>query len=266
MVKQRQNANEREGYATSDGSNGDDDPSDDGSDDNDDDPSADGSDNGDGLIGDVEEHKRNTKFDSRLSKLHQLIEDDSRNDETRMGQGGTRYFQVSNKIVFLTQAESYHHRGPNFPVFSLLEFKLIVDLIPRRAKKQNTEHIGPGRPCRDTFELAKTHPLFQSHQAVIRCKFLTAKLGGAPPPPYPSPQLLHGEDNSQYHAQMDLLARYLLCLFVPWTRKDFGPDFQLDSNGLAEVCRQWDRHDAPLIERQRYRYIHNVMKKGHRHS
>ena len=33
-----------------------------------------------------------------------------------------------------------------------------------------------------------------------------------------------------------------------------------------ELCRKWDRHDASLVNRQRYRYLRNVMLRGHRSS
>ncbi len=42
--------------------------------------------------------------------------------------GANSYKTTDGKIVFLTQAESYHHRGPAFAHYSQLEFECIVQL------------------------------------------------------------------------------------------------------------------------------------------
>jgi hypothetical protein len=42
--------------------------------------------------------------------------------------GANSYKTTDGKVVFLTQAESYHHRGPVFAHYSQLEFECIVQL------------------------------------------------------------------------------------------------------------------------------------------
>ena len=42
--------------------------------------------------------------------------------------GANSYKTTDGKVVFLTQAESYHHRGPAFAHYSQLEFESIVQL------------------------------------------------------------------------------------------------------------------------------------------
>ena len=42
--------------------------------------------------------------------------------------GANSYKTTGGKIVFLTQAESYHHRGPAFAHYSQLEFECIIQL------------------------------------------------------------------------------------------------------------------------------------------
>eukprot|EP00644_Phytophthora_capsici_P015140 jgi/Phyca11/128368/e_gw1.75.10.1 len=45
--------------------------------------------------------------------------------------GGARMYKVDGKILLVTQAESYRHRGEAFKEFSALEFEMIVDILPR---------------------------------------------------------------------------------------------------------------------------------------
>ncbi len=42
--------------------------------------------------------------------------------------GANSYKTTDGKVVFITQAESYHHRGPAFAQYSQLEFECIVQL------------------------------------------------------------------------------------------------------------------------------------------
>ncbi len=53
--------------------------------------------------------------------------------------GANSYKTTDGKVVFLTQAESYHHRGPAFACYSQLEFECIVQLQEKSnsRKKQN---------------------------------------------------------------------------------------------------------------------------------
>eukprot|EP00644_Phytophthora_capsici_P005155 jgi/Phyca11/96771/e_gw1.1.877.1 len=47
-------------------------------------------------------------------------------------EAGARMYKVDGKILLVTQAESYRHRGEAFKEFSALEFEMIVDILPRR--------------------------------------------------------------------------------------------------------------------------------------
>ncbi len=51
------------------------------------------------------------------------------------------YKTTDGKVVFLTQAESYHHRGPAFAHYSRLEFECIVSFKKKSnvRKKQNCQ-------------------------------------------------------------------------------------------------------------------------------
>jgi hypothetical protein len=42
--------------------------------------------------------------------------------------GANSYKTTDSKVVFLTQAESYHHHGPAFAHYSQLEFECIFQL------------------------------------------------------------------------------------------------------------------------------------------
>ncbi len=42
--------------------------------------------------------------------------------------GANSYKTIDGKVVFLTQAELYHHRGPAFAHYSQLEFEFIIQL------------------------------------------------------------------------------------------------------------------------------------------
>ena len=74
------------------------------------------------------------------------------------------------------------------------------------------------------------------------------------------------QGTSPGECKVDALAKYLLCTFAPWQSTPLGPVFVFNVTGLAELCRKWDRRDASLVNRQRYRYLSNVMLRGHRNS
>ena len=50
------------------------------------------------------------------------------NDQDEVCGGTNSYKTTDGKLVFLTQAESYHHRGPAFAHYSQLEFECIIQL------------------------------------------------------------------------------------------------------------------------------------------
>ena len=79
---------------------------------------------------------------------------------------------TDGKEVILTQAESYHHRGPAFAHYSQLEFECIVQLqekVQRQEKAELTNKSSKDCGCkpRPTFNLGTHHPLYTSHVGVI---------------------------------------------------------------------------------------------------
>ena len=79
---------------------------------------------------------------------------------------------TDGKVVFLTQAESYHHRGPAFAHYSQLEFECIVQLQEKvqhqeKAELSNKSSKDRGHKPRPTFPLGINHPLYTSHVGVI---------------------------------------------------------------------------------------------------
>jgi hypothetical protein len=86
--------------------------------------------------------------------------------------GANSYKTTDCMVVFLTQAESYHHRGPAFAHYSRLEFECIVQLQEKvqhqeKAELSNKSLKDHGRKTRPTFPLGINHPLYTSHVGVI---------------------------------------------------------------------------------------------------
>jgi hypothetical protein len=92
---------------------------------------------------------------------------------------GVRMYKINDQLVFLSQAESYIHRGSFFEAFSPLEFECIVDL---KIKDENNVKIRRGRKKRNRFPLGENHPLFNTHECCLRTKMHTAVFGGPAPP------------------------------------------------------------------------------------
>ncbi|OWZ12366.1 hypothetical protein PHMEG_00014489 [Phytophthora megakarya] len=127
----------------------------------------------------------------------------------------------------------------------------IVDILPTKPKVAHGSQL-KRRPPRVGFCFASSHPLYCTHRGYIRAKMLTPILGGAVPPTWKN-----GQANSKDDKQCDYLARYVLCTFTPWGKH--GPVWPFDITGLQDLCTAWDRHTAPLIDRQRCRYIRNPL-------
>ena len=107
--------------------------------------------------------------------------------------GANSYKTTGGNIVFLTQAESYHHRGPAFAHYSQLEFECIVQLQEKVQRQEKAELSNKslkdcGRKPRPTFPLGINHPLYTSHVGVIRMKMCTPMFARAPPPKFPGNQ------------------------------------------------------------------------------
>ncbi len=94
------------------------------------------------------------------------------NDHDEFCGGANSYKTTDGKVVFLTQAESYHHRGPVIAHYYQLEFECIVQLQEKvqhqeKAELSNKSSKDCGRKPRPTFPLRINHPLYTSHVGVI---------------------------------------------------------------------------------------------------
>ncbi len=105
--------------------------------------------------------------------------------------GGTNSYKTTDgKVVFLTQTESYHHRGPAFALYSQLEFECIIQFqeivqLQEKAELTNKSSKDCGHKPRPTFPLGINHPLYTSHVGVIQMKMCTPMFAGAPPLKFP---------------------------------------------------------------------------------
>jgi hypothetical protein len=98
--------------------------------------------------------------------------------------GTTSYKTADGTVEFLTQAESYYHRGLAFASYSQLEFECIIQLQDKSSLAKNSGNI-QGRKPRPGFQLGSGHPLYASHVGVICIKMCTPMLAGAPLPKFP---------------------------------------------------------------------------------
>ena len=100
--------------------------------------------------------------------------------------GANSYKTTDGRVVFLTQAESYHHRGPAFAHYSQLEFECIVhqEKVQRQEKAEFSNKSSKDRGCktRPKFPLGINHPLYTSYVGVIEMKMCTPMFAGAPSP------------------------------------------------------------------------------------
>ncbi len=60
-------------------------------------------------------------------------------DHNEFCAGAIFYKMMDGKFVFLTQAESYHHRGPVFAHYSQLEFECIIQLQEKVQLQEKAE-------------------------------------------------------------------------------------------------------------------------------
>jgi hypothetical protein len=60
-------------------------------------------------------------------------------DHNEICGGANSYKTTDGKVVFLTQVESYHHRGPAFAHYSQLEFECIVQLKEKVQHQEKAE-------------------------------------------------------------------------------------------------------------------------------
>ncbi len=97
----------------------------------------------------------------------------SKDDEHNEFFGGANSYKTTDgKVVFLTQATSYHHCGPAFVHYSQLEFECVVQLqekVQHREKAELKNKSTKYRGCkpRPSFNLGTNHPLYSSYAGVI---------------------------------------------------------------------------------------------------
>jgi hypothetical protein len=93
-------------------------------------------------------------------------------DHNEVCAGANSYKTTECKVVFLTQAESYHHCGLVFAHYSQLEFERIVQLqeiiqLQKKTELTNKSSKDCGHKPRPTFPLGINYPLYTSHVGVI---------------------------------------------------------------------------------------------------
>jgi hypothetical protein len=106
-------------------------------------------------------------------------------DRNEVCGGINSYKTTDGKVVFLTQAESYHHCGRVCSLFSvgiwcIIQLQEKVQL-QEKAELTNKSSKDCGRKPRPTFPLGINHPLYTSHVGVIQMKMCTPMFAGAPP-------------------------------------------------------------------------------------
>ena len=81
--------------------------------------------------------------------------------------GGTNSYKTSDvKVVFLTQAKSYHHSSPAFTNYSQLEFECIVQLQDKVKLENKSTKVHRCKP-KPSFTLGLNHPLYRSNVGVF---------------------------------------------------------------------------------------------------
>jgi hypothetical protein len=139
--------------------------------------------------------------------------------------GANSYKTTDGKVVFSTQAESYHHRGLVFAHYSQLEFECIIQLqekvqLQEKAELTNKSSKNCGHKPRPTFPLGINHSLYTCHVGVIRMKMCKPMFAGAPPPKLSGNRPTKDESsNLEWNKNMIYYSRYLIDLCVPWLEK-----------------------------------------------
>jgi hypothetical protein len=101
-------------------------------------------------------------------------------DQDEFFGGAHSYKTTDGKVVFLTQAESYHYCGPAFTNYSQLEFEIIIQLqekVQLQGKEELTNKSSKdcGRKPRPTFNLGTHHCWGDSNENMY------ANVGWSPP-------------------------------------------------------------------------------------
>jgi hypothetical protein len=185
--------------------------------------------------------------------------------------GANSYKTTDGKVVFLTQAESYHHCGPAFAHYSQLEFECIVQLqekfrLQEKAELTNKSLKDCGRKPRPTFPLGIYHPLDTSHVGVIQMKMCTPMFAGASPSKFPGNRPTKDESSIlEWNKNMIFYSMYLINLCVPLLEKS-SPLFERSTSGFCSLINEWNKKSATFIEHQRFCVLSNFIMKGYRSS
>ncbi len=121
-------------------------------------------------------HSMDENNEYAQSYLDAVIEAVWKDDDPNEVCGGANSYKTTDgKVVFLTQAKSYHHHGPAFAHYSQLEFECIVQVqekvqLQEKAELTNKSLKDHGRKQRPTFPLGMNHPLYTSHVGLFEQK------------------------------------------------------------------------------------------------
>jgi hypothetical protein len=165
--------------------------------------------------------------------------------------GANSYKTTAGKIVILTQAESYHHRGLAFAHYSQLEFECIVTSrkSPTSGKSELANKPAKDRGCksRKTFPLGINHPLYTSHVGVIRMKMCTPMFAGALPPKISGNLPTNDESSiSKWNKDMIYYSKCLMDLCVPWLEES-SPLFERSTNGCFSLSMNGIKNQQLLL-------------------
>jgi hypothetical protein len=182
--------------------------------------------------------------------------------------GANSYKTTDGKVVFLTQAESYHHRGLVFAHYSQLEFERIVQLQEKVQHQKKTElSNNSSKDCgckpRPPFPLGIYHPLYTSPVGVIQMEKCTPMFAGGPPPKFSGNRPTKDESFiSKWNKYMIYYSRYLMDLCLPWLEES-PPLFETSTSGFCSLINEWSKISATFIEPQRFHVLSNFMTKGY---
>jgi hypothetical protein len=181
--------------------------------------------------------------------------------------GATAYKLASGDMVFLSQADSYNHRGNHFAHYSYLEFESIVALERKKPPTEAATKSGAGRPSRQRFALGETHPLANDYDAVIRLKFALPVPGGRSYPSFPGNCPVGATHDEIVDWQQDTMAfaKYAIDLLVPW-QSDNALLYSRDCQGLQLLIHDWDNCTALPLYKMRFRYLHHLILCCNRNS
>ena len=129
-----------------------------------------------------------------------------------------------------------------------------------------------GRIKISSFDLDSKHPLTKhGYKGFIRLKFLTPMFGGGPIPSFPNVNKQNNKDivEIERKEKLLLLCQYILATFTPWKLNNEGKLqllFEFNVNGLLNCLNSWNCSKCNEVNRQRFRYIQNLLLITNRNS